>query len=124
MKFGKDVDVNLSNLSSAMNNLNLNSDKVKSIKYNNFIELLKAGKFSKISFMTGAGISTTAGIPDFRSSDSGLFKTLQDKYKLSTPEQFFELEFFKEKPELFYEFAKEFDISKYNPTPTHVNILI
>jgi NAD-dependent histone deacetylase SIR2 len=103
-----------------MQGLNLDIEKVKSIKYNNFIELLKSGHFKKISFMTGAGISTTAGIPDFRSSGSGLFKTLQNKYKLSTPEEFFEIETFLKKPELFYEFAKEFDVTKYSPTPTHV----
>ena len=111
----------MDNLTLAMGSMKLDSEKVRSIKYNNFIEMLKSGKFNKISFMTGAGISTTAGIPDFRSSGSGLFKTLQNKYNLSTPEQFFEIGFFKEKPQLFYEFAKEFDISKYNPTPTHVS---
>ncbi len=81
--------------------------------------MLKTGKFKKISFLTGAGISTTAGIPDFRSSENGLFKTMQEKYNLETPEQFFDIEFFKHKPELFYEFAKEFDVGKYKPTYTH-----
>ena len=107
-----------------MGHLNIEPEKVSNIKYHNFIELLKSGKFKKISFMTGAGISTTAGIPDFRSSDSGLFKKLQDKYKLDTPEQFFEIGTFKKSPEMFYEFAKEFDITKYKATPTHVNIYI
>ncbi len=124
MKFGRGFNVSLENLTTAMQGLNLDAEKVKSIKYNNFIELLKSGQFKKISFMTGAGISTTAGIPDFRSSGSGLFKTLQNKYNLNTPEEFFEIDTFLEKPELFYEFAKEFDITKYSPTPTHVYNLI
>ena len=69
--------------------------------------------------MTGAGISTTAGIPDFRSSDNGLFKMMQEKYKLSTPEEFFHISTFETTPQLFYDFAKEFELDKYQPTPTH-----
>jgi NAD-dependent histone deacetylase SIR2 len=103
-----------------MESLKIDKEKVTDVKYQILIEMLKAGKFNKISFMTGAGISTTAGIPDFRSSGSGLFKTLQQKYKLSKPEEFFEIGTFKSKPELFYEFAKGFDIDKYKPTTTHV----
>ena len=120
MKFGNNFAATLENVNSAFGGMNLGKHKIKDIKYQNFIEMLKSGSFTKITFMTGAGISTTAGIPDFRSSQSGLFKTLQEKYKLKTPEQFFEIDFFREKPELFYEFAKEFDIDKFNPTPTHV----
>ncbi len=110
----------IDNVITALDHLNLDTDKVADIKYQNFIEMLKAGKFKNISFMTGAGISTSAGIPDFRSSEGGLFKTLQKKYNLEKPEDFFSIKLFREKPELFYEFSKEFDVSKYKPTITHV----
>lgn len=112
----------MDDVTNAMEHLKIDSKKIADIKYQNFVEMLKNGVFKKISFMTGAGISTTAGIPDFRSSDSGLFKVLQEKYFLSSPEEFFQINTFKSKPELFYEFAKEFDLEKYDPTITHVRI--
>jgi NAD-dependent histone deacetylase SIR2 len=102
--------------------MNIEEEKARDIKYQILIEKLKNGHFKKISFITGAGISTTAGIPDFRSSESGLFKKLQTKYNLSKPEEFFLLQSFLDKPELFYDFAKEFDLSQYKPTLTHVII--
>ena len=83
------------------------------------IDGLKAGSFRKIAVVTGAGISVSAGIPDFRSPKTGLYANLQ-KYNLPHPEAIFDLDFFKANPEPFYNLAKEFlDLSKFSPTPTH-----
>ena len=49
---------------------------------------------SNIVVMAGAGISTSAGIPDFRSPDTGLYSQLE-KYNLPFPEAVFHLEFFR-----------------------------
>jgi NAD-dependent SIR2 family protein deacetylase len=106
-----------------MDYLEIDTKKVTDIKYNNFLELLKNGKLKNISFMTGAGISTSAGIPDFR-SPGGLFTQMQEKYKLSSPEEFFHIQTFRDKPEYFYEFAREFNVEQYNPTPSHVIFII
>lgn len=38
---------------------------------------------------------------------------------MSRPEDLFTLLFFLEKPEVFYEFAREFDLEAFSPTPTH-----
>ena len=93
-------------------------EEIYEMKYNKLIEDFKNQKYKNILFMVGAGISTSAGIPDFR-SQTGLFKQLQDKYNLSSPEEFFLLSTFLQKPFYFYEFTKLFDLSKVNPTISH-----
>ncbi len=79
---------------------------------------LKEGKFKRILVLTGAGISVSAGIPDFRTPGSGLYDNLQE-YELPYPEAIFEIGYFIRKPEPFYKFAQYLDLSKYNPTLTH-----
>ena len=96
----------------------LTKEEIHNIKYQKIINEFKNKKFSKILFMVGAGISTSAGIPDFRSK-TGLFKQLQDKYNLSSPEEFFLLSTFLKNPMYFYEFTKLFDLSKVNATISH-----
>lgn len=55
--------------------------------------------------MVGAGISVAAGIPDFRSPETGLYSQLA-KYDLPHPHAVFEISFFKENPAPFYLLAK------------------
>ena len=45
------------------------------------------------------------GIPDFRSPKTGLYHNLQ-KYNLPHPQAVFELDYFRRKPEPFYQLAK------------------
>ena len=97
--------------------LGLSVEEINFIKYKNFTENFK--KCSKILFMVGAGISTAAGIPDFR-SENGLFKQLQKKYKLSSQEEFFHKKTFLKNPEYFYNFLKSFNLEKYQPTISHM----
>ena len=88
-------------------------------KYKEIVDGLKNNQFRKIMFITGAGISTAAGIPDFRSKD-GCFAQVQKKYHLSYPEQLFQISSFKENPKPFYDFCKSFNIDNCKPTRTHL----
>ena len=69
-----------------------------------FLEGLKDNKFKRIVIITGAGISVSAGIPDFRSPDTGLYANLK-KFDLPYAEAIFTIDYFKEKPEPFYKLA-------------------
>jgi len=75
-------------------------------------------KAHNIIILTGAGISTSAGIPDFRSPKTGLYANLQ-KYNLPYPEAIFDINYFKQNPKPFFELAKELFTGNYRPTPTH-----
>jgi NAD-dependent SIR2 family protein deacetylase len=68
--------------------------------------------------LTGAGISVSAGIPDFRSPGTGVYDNLQE-YNLPNPEAIFTIDYFIKKPEPFYKFAQHFDLTQYNASPTH-----
>ncbi|GAA5796193.1 hypothetical protein HPULCUR_001562 [Helicostylum pulchrum] len=82
------------------------------------VKYIEEKNAKNIIVMSGAGISTAAGIPDFRSKDTGLYHNLQ-KFDLPYAEAVFDIEYFLEKPEPFYELAKELYPGKFYPTKTH-----
>ncbi|XP_023616301.1 NAD-dependent protein deacetylase sirtuin-2 isoform X3 [Myotis lucifugus] len=72
----------------------------------------------RVICLVGAGISTSAGIPDFRSPSTGLYANLQ-KYHLPYPEAIFEIGYFKKHPEPFFALAKELYPGQFKPTLCH-----
>lgn len=87
----------------------------------NVIQGLKIGKYQKISFLLGAGVSTNCGIPDFRSREGRYAKLneLKEKYNIEDPEFFFNIKFFKQNTLFFYDYMKGTSFDKFTPSKTH-----
>ena len=91
---------------------------LEELSFNGIVRYIRDGKAKRIVTLAGAGISTSAGIPDFRTPGSGLYDNLQ-KYDLPTPQSIFEIDFFRENPTPFFKLAKELYPGSFSPTPSH-----
>ncbi|XP_072385939.1 NAD-dependent protein deacetylase Sirt2-like isoform X1 [Diabrotica undecimpunctata] len=96
-------------------------EKVKvlnDVSIDGIVNYINENDCKNIITMAGAGISTSAGIPDFRSPGTGLYHNLQ-KYNLPHPQAIFELDFFHNNPKPFFELAKELYPGTFKPTLCH-----
>ncbi|KAI3484021.1 hypothetical protein L1887_53036 [Cichorium endivia] len=82
------------------------------------LELLQRSK--RIMVLSGAGISVSCGIPDFRSKD-GIYSQLQSegKYELDDPQDMFDKGYFLHNPAMFYSFAHRIFPSNFVPSSAH-----
>ncbi|KAF4569852.1 NAD-dependent histone deacetylase sir2 [Pleurotus pulmonarius] len=105
-------------------------------QYNTVDDAVKLIQSSRrIIILTGAGISVSCGIPDFRSRD-GLYASLKD-YDLDDPQQMFDINYFRENPSISFlnlsavekalanrfcstsSFASQIYPSNFVPSPCH-----
>ncbi|KAJ3413190.1 NAD-dependent protein deacetylase sirtuin-2 [Chytridiales sp. JEL 0842] len=91
---------------------------LKDSSIESFAQYIKENDCKKIVILTGAGISTSAGIPDFRSPGTGLYCNLA-KFDLPYAEAVFDINFFRVTPKPFYILAKELYPGAFKPTICH-----
>ena len=83
-----------------------------------YLEILERMKSARRIFaLTGAGVSTLSGIPDFRTDKSGIWERF-DQTKI------FNIDTFRKSPHLFYEFAREWIYGLKDIKPASAHILL
>ena len=88
------------------------------LTFDTLIDGMKLRKYNRIVFLTGAGISVAAGIPDFRTPGSGLYAKVE-AMGLSKPEAIFSIDHFRESPETFYTLAGSLMFHDAKPVKAH-----
>eukprot|EP00127_Corallochytrium_limacisporum_P004033 Clim_evm82s156 gene=Clim_evmTU82s156 len=84
-------------------------------------QCIQSGRVNNIIVMSGAGISTAAGIPDFR-SDNGLYARIAKEKGVERPEDAMDVRTFRKDPSLFFEVVNLSAMVEARPTLAHAFI--
>ncbi|XP_017855466.1 NAD-dependent histone deacetylase sirtuin-1 isoform X2 [Drosophila busckii] len=76
-------------------------------------------KSQRIIVLTGAGVSVSCGIPDFRSTNGIYARLAHDYPDLPDPQAMFDINYFKRDPRPFFKFAREIYPGEFSPSPCH-----
>ncbi|KAK3914061.1 NAD-dependent protein deacetylase sirtuin-1 [Frankliniella fusca] len=74
---------------------------------------------SRIIVLTGAGVSVSCGIPDFRSRDGIYSRLAVDFPDLPDPQAMFDINYFSQDPRPFFKFAREIYPGQFKPSLCH-----
>ncbi|CAG8451721.1 3525_t:CDS:10 [Ambispora leptoticha] len=81
------------------------------------VRLLQQSKNIMVLTELAYQVSVSCGIPDFR-SENGIYSRLSE-FDLDDPQDMFDINYFKDCPEVFYSFAKEIFPSNFKPSTSH-----
>ncbi|EEZ99804.1 NAD-dependent histone deacetylase Sir2-like Protein [Tribolium castaneum] len=81
------------------------------------VRLVKGAQ--NIIVLTGAGVSVSCGIPDFRSRDGIYVRLAIDFPDLPDPQAMFDISYFSQDPRPFFKFARDIYPGKFTPSPCH-----
>ena len=76
----------------------------------------------KVTILTGAGISTLSGIADFR-GENGFYSNGDSMYGVKK-EKIFDIDFFHERPEVFFHYAKEYLYPMLDKLPSSAHLTL
>ncbi|XP_022080250.1 NAD-dependent protein deacetylase sirtuin-1-like [Acanthaster planci] len=85
--------------------------------FDDALNLLRVSK--RIMVLTGAGVSVSCGIPDFRSRDGIYARLAVDFPDLPDPQAIFDIHYFRRNPRPFFKFAKEIYPGEFRPSSCH-----
>ncbi|CAG0916455.1 unnamed protein product [Notodromas monacha] len=81
------------------------------------IRLIRSSR--KMLILTGAGVSVSCGIPDFRSRNGLYARLAKDFPDLPDPQAMFDINYFDRDPRPFFKFAREIFPGQFEPSPAH-----
>ncbi|CAL4150049.1 unnamed protein product, partial [Meganyctiphanes norvegica] len=81
------------------------------------VRLIKSCR--KVVILTGAGVSVSCGIPDFRSRDGIYARLAVDFPDLPDPQAMFDIHYFRRDPRPFFKFAREIYPGQFTPSLCH-----